>query len=261
MPAAVPRDVDELAARDIALLRAENPSPMTLSGTNTYLVGRDPTWAIDPGPALEAHLGALEAEIERRGGLAGIALTHDHGDHTEALEPLRARTGRPPVAAARGRVDALLTDGSQFGPLRALPTPGHAPDHLALLRGDVCFTGDAVLGEGSALITPHPGALAAYLAALQRLAELDLALLCPGHGRPVTDPSARLREYIAHRLDRERMLLEALDRGGRSVGELLDGAWSEVPAALRPAATLSLAAHLDKLADEGRLPEGVERPD
>jgi len=85
-------------------------------------------------------------------------------------------------------------------------------------------------------------------------------VLCPGHGPPVDDAAAKLDEYISHRLDRERRLLEALDQGRRSVDELLDAAWSEVPPPLRGAATVTLAAHLDKLADEGRLPAGVERP-
>jgi len=246
--------------RDIALVRAENPGPLTLAGTNSYLVGHNPGWAIDPGPALETHLAALVAEIERRGGLAGIAVTHDHPDHVAAIEELRARTGRPPVAAARGPVDTQLGEGSQFGPLRAISTPGHASDHLAFVYGDVCFTGDAVLGEGSVFITPYPGALAGYVDALERLSRLDLAILCPGHGSPVPDAHAKLREYLEHRRERERLLLAALARGSRSVSDLLDEAWPDVPAPLRPVAERSLAAHLDKLADEQRLPPEVERP-
>jgi glyoxylase-like metal-dependent hydrolase (beta-lactamase superfamily II) len=246
--------------RDIALVRAENPGALTLTGTNSYLVSRNPAWAIDPGPALDGHIAALAAEIERRGGLAGIAVTHDHLDHVEAIEELRARTGRPPVAGARGNVDVHLGEGSRFGPLRAFSTPGHAPDHLAFIYRDVGFTGDAVLGEGSVFISPDPGALAGYLDALERLDRLDLALLCPGHGQPVIDPHAKLREYLEHRRERERLLLDALARGSRSVPDLLDEAWPDVPSPLRPAAERSLAAHLDKLADEHRLPPDVERP-
>jgi glyoxylase-like metal-dependent hydrolase (beta-lactamase superfamily II) len=89
----------------------------------------------------------------------------------------------------------------------------------------------------------------------------DLALLAPGHGPPVSDARAKLEEYIAHRLDRERRLLAALAAGARTVDQLLDSAWSDAPAALRPAAAATLAAHLDKLAEEGRLPVGVERPE
>jgi glyoxylase-like metal-dependent hydrolase (beta-lactamase superfamily II) len=252
--------MDPLTARDLALVRAGNPGALTLAGTNTYLVGRDPAWCVDPGPALASHLDALTAEIARRGGLAGIAVTHLHEDHVEALAPLRARTGDPPVAAASGPAEVRLVDGTEFGPLRALAVPGHTPDHMALLSGDVCFTGDAVLGEGSVFIAPFPGSLAGYLASLERLASEEIALLCPGHGPIVKDPRAKLREYLEHRRDRERLLVAALDRGGRSVAELLDQAWADVPAQLRPAAALSLAAHLDKLADERRLPEGVERP-
>ena len=90
--------------------------------------------------------------------------------------------------------------------------------------------------------------------------EIDLALICPGHGPVVRDPAAKLDEYIAHRLDRERRLVEALAAGARSVDELLDRAWDDAPAALRPAAAVTLAAHLDKLEEEQILPAGVERP-
>lgn len=249
-----------LDARDIALLRAENPGPLTLGGTNSYVIGRNPAWCVDPGPALPGHLDALEAEIARRGGLGGIAVTHWHEDHVEAIEPLRERTGSPAVAAFSAPADVRLADGATFGPLRALATPGHTADHIALIARDACFCGDAVLGEGSVFIAPSPGALVAYLDALARLASASLAVLCPGHGPIVADPAAKLREYIDHRLERERRLVAALARGCRSVEELLDDAWPDAPAALRPAARMSLAAHLDKLADEQRLPAGVERP-
>lgn len=250
-----------LLAHDVVCIRADNPSLFTLTGTNTWIVGRDHAWVIDPGPALPEHAAAVIAEVERRGGLAGIALTHDHADHTGALPALRAHFGpAAPVAAARGDVELLLSDGDSAGPLQALSTPGHAPDHLAFLHGTIAFTGDAVLGSGSVFVMPDPGALAGYLAGLARLRAREPALLCPGHGPLVEDPQAKLDEYVAHRLERERLLLEALDRGARSTDELLDAAWSDAPAALRPAAAVTLAAHLDKLADEGRLPEGVERP-
>jgi glyoxylase-like metal-dependent hydrolase (beta-lactamase superfamily II) len=103
--------------------------------------------------------------------------------------------------------------------------------------------------------------MAGYLAGLRRLRDLPLAVLCPGHGPPVEDPAAKLDEYLAHRLDRERRLLAALAAGRRGVEELLDQAWDDVPPELRPAAAVTLRAHLDKLADEGRLPAGVELPD
>src|SRR3954465_10961837 len=125
---------------------------MTLDGTNTWLLARDPCYVVDPGPLLDAHVEAVAAEAERRGGVGGIALTHSHADHTEAVEALRERTGAP----------APVTSG-ELGPLRALPTPGHSRDHVAWLWGAVCCTGDAVLGEGSVFVSPGRGSLRGYL--------------------------------------------------------------------------------------------------
>lgn len=252
-------DEQMLAGRGIVRLRADNPGLLTLSGTNTWIVGRDPVWVVDPGPDLPAHLQALFSELEPRGGLGGIVLTHDHPDHCEAVAPLRERY-HAPLAAARGEVDVQLLDGARFGPFEAVSAPGHAPDHFALIAGDACFTGDAVLGEGSVFIAPDPGALSGYLDALVRLQARDLGVLCPGHGPPIWEPNERLSEYIEHRLDRERRLLDALARGARTTAEMLDAAWSDVPEIMRPAAAVTLAAHLDKLDEEHLLPSGVERP-
>jgi glyoxylase-like metal-dependent hydrolase (beta-lactamase superfamily II) len=246
---------------EIVGLRADNPGPFTLSGTNSWIIGRHPAWLVDPGPSLDSHLDALAGEIEARGGLGGIALTHDHHDHAEAVNLVRARFPGVPVAGARGQVDRRLADGDRFGPLEVVATPGHSSDHLTFVAGEVAMTGDAVLGEGSVFISPAPGSLSSYLAALERLRAYRLTALAPGHGPVVVDPAAKLSQYISHRLDRERRLLEALAAGHRSVEELLGSAWSDAPAHLRPAAALTLAAHLDKLEEEGRLPAGVERPE
>jgi len=245
---------------DVVGIRANNPSPLTLSGTNSWIVGRDPAWLIDPGPLLPEHLSALAQEIERRGGLGGVALTHDHHDHAEGAPALLAMFDGVPLAAARGAVDVTLLDGDRFGPLEAVATPGHAPDHLAFIHGPVVFSGDAVLGEGSVFIAPDPGALRGYLDGLERLKERAPKVICPGHGPLVSDPIAKLDTYIEHRLERERKLVEALAGGERGVEGLLDAAWADVPTFLRPAAAITLAAHLDKLTEEDRLPEGVERP-
>ncbi len=251
-----------LAEHDIVGVRAANPGPFTLTGTNSWIVGRAPAWLVDPGPAVDEHVAALLAELERRGGVGGIALTHDHADHTEAVAAMRARHPGAQLAGARGEVDVVLGEGDTFGPFEVVATPGHAPDHLAFVTATgAALTGDAVLGEGSVFVSPYPGSLVAYLDGLTRLRQRRLAVLCPGHGPPVHDPAARLDQYVSHRLERERRLLGALDRGKRSVDELLDDAWSDAPTALRAAATVTLAAHLDKLADEERLPAGVERPD
>jgi glyoxylase-like metal-dependent hydrolase (beta-lactamase superfamily II) len=222
-------------------VRAPNPSPLTLDGTNTYVVGR---WVVDPGPASPAsHLDAVRAAAG--GSVEAVVLTHGHSDHAEGADELGAPVLRP-------------REGEQAGPFRALATPGHSPDSVCLLFGKICFTGDTVLGEGSVFIAPGEGSLGAYLESLRRLRSLELELLCPGHGPYVCDPHARLDEYIAHRLDREQRLVAALQAGGRSEEELLDAAWSDVPAELRPAAGLTLRAHLEKLEADGRLPPDVD---
>lgn len=250
----------DLPEYSIVGLRADNPGPFTLAGTNSWVIGERPAWLVDPGPRRAAHVRALVDELQARGGLGGIALTHDHADHAEAVPEIRSAFPDAPLAAARGSVDVRLVGGDRFGPLEAVETPGHAPDHLAYIAGRACCTGDAVLGEGSVFVAPDPGALTGYLAGLRRLRARDLAVLCPGHGPVVRDPAGKLDAYVAHRLEREHRLLAALDAGARTVDELLDGAWSDVPELLRPAATVTLAAHLDKLEGEGRLPAGVKRP-
>jgi len=219
---------------------ASNASPLTLDGSNAYVAGG---WVVDPGPADEAHLDAV---LDAAGGrIEGIVLTHDHPDHSAGAEPLAQRAGAEVV---------LPAGGDEVGPFGAIATPGHSPDSVCLLLGGACFTGDTVLGEGSVFLAPGEGSLSAYLDSLRALRELDLEVLCPGHGPYVGDPRAKLDEYISHRLDRERRLLEALAAGARTEDELLDRAWSDAPAHLRPAAALTLRAHMEKLEAEGRLP-------
>jgi len=253
-------DADLLKDYDILRLRAPNPSVFTLSGTNTWVVSRRPAWVVDPGPLIDSHFERLCAAIDSRGGLGGIALTHDHEDHTQALSELLARYPVP-VAAGRGEVEVRLREGSRFGPFQSVETSGHSIDHFALIADGACFTGDAVLGEGSVYIAPHPGAMSDYMLALTRLRiRDDFNVLCPGHGPIVWDAYEKLEEYISHRLDREHALMYALNKGLRTESELLDAVWPEVSESMRPLASVTLAAHLDKLYDEHVLPEGVQRP-
>jgi glyoxylase-like metal-dependent hydrolase (beta-lactamase superfamily II) len=235
---------------EVLLVRAANPSPFTLSGTNTWVVGRDPAWVVDPGPALDSHVAAVAAAVEARGGAGGIALTHDHPDHAEGLDALRSRLGDPPPGAWPG-----LGDGAAFGPFVALHVPGHASDHLVFVCAAGAFTGDAVLGEGSVFIAPGGGSLGAYLSGLRRLRALNPPRLFPGHGPVVDAAAAKLDEYVAHRLERERRIVAALAAGARTEDELLAAAWDSIPEGLRLPAAWTLAAHLEKLREEGRLPE------
>jgi glyoxylase-like metal-dependent hydrolase (beta-lactamase superfamily II) len=253
-------EADLLTHYDILRVRASNPGLLTLSGTNTWVVGRRPAWVIDPGPALDTHLQSLGKAIEERGGLGGVVITHDHQDHCEAVKPLLDRFPAP-LAAGRGAVDVVLGDGVRFGPFEAVATPGHSADHFALVADGACFTGDAVLGDGSVFISPYKGAMSGYLFALTRLRlREDFNVLCPGHGPPVWDAHTKLEDYVAHRIDRENHLIVALGEGKRTINELLDTVWADVPEQLRGMATATLAAHLDKLEDELILPVGVERP-
>lgn len=221
---------------------APNPGPMTLEGTNTYLYGSDPCVVIDPGPDVQSHLDAVRVAAGKLGGMGQVLLTHGHGDHADGAGRLEAEV-------------VLLKDGEEHGGLRAIATPGHAPDHVCLLTPDhVCFSGDLVLGTGSTFVPPDGGSLAAYMDSLRRMQAEPIELICPGHGPWIEDPAAKLAEYVEHREMRERRLLAALEGGERSRGALLDEAWSDVPIELRPAAAMVMQAHLDKLDAEGRLP-------
>jgi glyoxylase-like metal-dependent hydrolase (beta-lactamase superfamily II) len=246
----------ELPGHDAVGIRAGNPGPLTLSGTNSWIYGREPCWLIDPGPALPEHIDAISEEIDERGGLGAVLLTHDHPDHAEAVPEIITRFSPVPLAAARGTFTTRLEDGARFGPFELVASPGHAPDHFAFVAGDLCFSGDAVLGEGSVFVS---GQLAEYLGSLRLLQARRLAVIAPGHGPVVLDPQARLADYIAHRQAREDALLAALADGKRTTDELLDAAWADAPASVRLAAAVTLDAHLQKLDEEGRLPAGVER--
>jgi glyoxylase-like metal-dependent hydrolase (beta-lactamase superfamily II) len=215
---------------------------MTLEGTNTYLVGADPVTVIDPGSADPGHLDAIRAAGDERGGIGLVLLTHSHADHTNGAEELGAEV-------------VLPVGGESHGGLRAVATPGHAADHVAFLGGDgVCFAGDLVLGLGSTIVPPGGGSLAAYMSSLRLLQAEPIDLIAPGHGPWITDPAAKLAEYLEHREMRERRLVEALDAGERSRAALLQTVWDDVPLELLPMAAMAMEAHLEKLEEERRLP-------
>jgi glyoxylase-like metal-dependent hydrolase (beta-lactamase superfamily II) len=236
---------------EIARLVAPNPGPMTHEGTNTYLYGSGPCAVIDPGPDDAGHLDAIRAAAEQRDGIGTVLLTHSHGDHAAGAEQLAAAAGdagqRPPVI--------LPGDGEVHAGLRAIATPGHAADHVCFMTADgVCFSGDLVLGEGSTFVPPDGGSLSGYMESLRLLQAERIELMCPGHGPWITDPAAKLAEYVEHREMRERRLVAALGRGERSREALLAEVWDDVPDQVRPAAALVMEAHLEKLEAEGRMP-------
>lgn len=218
---------------------------MTLTGTNTWIAAG---WVVDPGPDDVSHLEAVLAAAG--GSIDGVVLTHDHLDHAGGAERLARMAGGVPVRRPGAGDDA--------GPFCALRSPGHSPDSVCLFHGRVCFSGDTILGEGSVFVPGDGGGLVAYLASLERMLELEIDVICPGHGPLVWEPRARIRHYIEHRLERERKVVAALEAGARELDEILDRAWDDAPIAtvplLRAAAAATLDAHLDKLRAEGRLP-------
>ena len=231
---------------EVVRLIAPNPGPMTLEGTNTYVHGADPCVVIDPGDDDPAHLDAIRAAAAERGGLGVVLLTHSHRDHSEGADQLEAEV-------------VLPGDGEVHAGLRTIATPGHAADHVCFLSEDgVCFAGDLVLGLGSTIVPPGGGSLAAYMGSLRRLQEEEIELIAPGHGPWVTDPAAKLAEYLEHREMREGRLLDALAAGERSRAALLRKVWDDVPLALLPMAAMAMEAHLEKLEEEDLLPDGLE---
>jgi glyoxylase-like metal-dependent hydrolase (beta-lactamase superfamily II) len=241
------------------------------------VVGSEPAYVIDPGPAEESHLDAVRAAASDQGGIAGVLLTHSHADHSAGVPMLgapllfgevgagdetsaeRGAEGGSSGAAVdpEGGSSGAAVGSGRVGPFEVLPTPGHATDHVCFLIGKVGLCGDLVLGHGSSFVPPDGGSLAAYLDSLKRLRAAALELLCPGHGPWIEDPAAKIDEYLEHRLMRERRLLAELEKGERSRSRLLDRVWDDVPRQLRPAAAVVMRAHLEKLEGEGRLPPGL----
>jgi glyoxylase-like metal-dependent hydrolase (beta-lactamase superfamily II) len=227
---------------EVLRIVAPNPGPMTLEGTNTYLHGADPCVVIDPGSDDPGHLDAIRAAAAGRGGIGLVLLTHSHGDHSRGADQLGVEV-------------VLPQDGETHAGLRAIATPGHAADHICFMApGGVCFAGDLVLGRGSTIVPPGGGSLVAYMNSLRLLQAEEIELLCPGHGPWVTDPAAKLAEYLEHRESRERRLVAALDSGERSRAALLTTVWDDVPVELLPMAAMAMETHLEKLEEEGRLP-------
>jgi glyoxylase-like metal-dependent hydrolase (beta-lactamase superfamily II) len=263
-PGAMPRtaDLEPLVTRVLA----PNPSPMTLDGTNTYLVGAPGSGQavlVDPGPDDPAHLAAVEAALTARDArCVAVLVTHHHGDHAEAALPWSARLGAQ-VAAADARVagpggrvlepgERLTLAGTTLG---VVPTPGHTGDHLAFrLESGAVLVGDHVLGRGTSVVTHPEGDVLAYLASLRRVHDLGPSALYCGHGPELTeDPGAVLDFYLAHRAFREQQLLAAMVRGAGTVDELVADVYAEVPRDVWPAAAQSTRATLAKLAAEGHV--------
>lgn len=247
----------------VSVVLAPNPGIMTGPGTNTYLVGDgDALACIDPGPDDDAHLAAIEAAVrDVHGRIDTVLLTHSHPDHRPLARRLCDRSGAALRAWSPGEDGATpLRDGDvmQVGvvALRAVHTPGHASDHLCFHDADAeeLFTGDHILSGMTTVINPPDGNMAAYMESLQRVLALRPRRIHPGHGGAIENGVAAIEEYIAHRLEREAQVLEAVRRRGAPTApiEVVPDIYRGYPEALHAAAARSVQAHLDKLVHDGR---------
>jgi glyoxylase-like metal-dependent hydrolase (beta-lactamase superfamily II) len=245
--------------RDIT---APNPGAFTLSGTRTYLLGDSAV--IDPGPAIDSHIDAIRAAMPR---LNTILITHRHGDHAPAAVPLKRMTGAR-ILAPRGVLDDTLVDQRVAGgetiaieeeTLEVIATPGHTAEHVCFLTtaGDL-FTGDTVLGVGTTAIFPPDGSMRDYIASLRLLLTHNPKRIFPAHGPTRDDAATLIEQYIAHRIGREKQVLDAVGAGANSAAAMRQRIYPDLDPRLHGAAEIQIAAHLIKLIEDGRI---IERGD
>ncbi|MFN3745598.1 MAG: MBL fold metallo-hydrolase [Hyphomicrobiaceae bacterium] len=267
-------------APGIVRIVANNPSPFTYKGTNTYIVGEGrEVMLIDPGPADAAHLEAVLTALKGR-TLTHIVVTHTHHDHVDGLDALRERTGartagfgRTVVTPGRTRAspaggeyvekdfrpDVVLRDGDRLEgdgfALQALHTPGHAPDHLcfALKGTGLFFSGDHVMGWNTSVVAPPEGNMGAYLGAMERLLERRDEVYFPGHGGRIYEPQRLVKAYILHRRMREQAILDCVRSGQTTIPEIVAVIYRGIDPRLVKAASLSVAAHIEHLVARGLL--------
>lgn len=248
-------------------LRANNPGPMTLDGTNSYVLaapGSSAVVVVDPGPLLEEHVAALASA----GTVELILVTHQHADHTEGSARLRELTGAPVRAAHPDFCHGgePLRDGELIREagveITVLATPGHTSDSVCFLVRDddgghgSVLTGDTVLGQGSTVICYPDGRLGNYLDSLEKLRVLGvrhgpLAAL-PGHGPMLPDLAAAAAAYQRHRQERLAQVSSAVEQleaegGEPDAASVTAVVYADVPAKLLGAAQLSVEAQLDYL--------------
>jgi glyoxylase-like metal-dependent hydrolase (beta-lactamase superfamily II) len=258
----------------VEVLTAPNPGPKTLDGTNTALVGSEAVYVIDPGPDLPEHAQRIVERLQARGAApAAILLTHGHPDHAPGAARLKVLLGVPVWApealpadqAEDAGVDSRFGHGHRFPvdgtDLIAVATPGHTPEHVAFFldAARILFAGDTVLGRGTSVIAPPEGDMLDYMETLRRLRDLEARLIVPGHGPLISDPIAKIDQYLAHRRQRERQILDALAAGPATIPELVARIYVDVDSALHRLAEGSVEAQLIKLVREGLVVREGER--
>ena len=240
---------------NIRRITAPNPGPFTLDGTQTYLIGE--TAVLDPGPNIESHLARIVEAMPR---LQTILITHRHGDHAPGAVPLKAATGARIIAPRNvlDEVDQRVSGGELLSidgaEVEVIATPGHTNEHVCYLTSDGdLFTGDTVLGAGTTAIFPPDGHMGDYIRSLQTLRARHPKRIFPAHGPVRDDAMALLDEYIAHRLQREQQVLDALAAGAKTAAEMRARIYPELDPRLHGAAEIQIEAHLVKLREEGKL--------
>jgi glyoxylase-like metal-dependent hydrolase (beta-lactamase superfamily II) len=239
---------------------APNPGPMTLEGTNTWLLAApgSRTIVVDPGPDDPVHLARVAAEA---GDVALVLLTHGHPDHSAGAKTL-ANDLRVPVRAvdpAHRLGDEGLSDGEHVSVddlvVTVLATPGHSADHVCFVlpEAGVVLTGDHVLGRGTSVVAYPDGRMRDYLDSLDRLAEVGATTLLPGHGPVVENPAEVIAYYVAHRAERAAQVQAAVEAGARTAREVVERVYADVDRALWGAAEQSVRAQLDLLVETGRV--------
>jgi glyoxylase-like metal-dependent hydrolase (beta-lactamase superfamily II) len=245
---------------------ANNPGIMTLQGTNQYVVGKENVLVIDVALSEDSNMDGIIEQAEAMGAkkIERILLTHIHSDHCGGALALRKRCGAK-LGIHRSRAGYLGGEDFQYddndhigfggGELQVLHTPGHESGHCCFYEsGDkVLFSGDNILGYGTAVIRPPDGNMTDYLRSLERLLEFNISLILPGHGPLVGKPEAKIKEYIEHRRLREKQVLDALGKGRNTIGGITEMIYVDVSPALQRVAEFSVQAHLEKLIKEGRV--------
>lgn len=251
------------ATQRATLVLAPNPSPMTLDGTNTWVLiepGSSEAVVVDPGPRHEGHLAAVLEQVKNADArVTSILLTHGHPDHAEAARRFADLTGAPVRAldpahrlGSEGLADGdVLTAGGLE--VRVVATPGHTGDSLSfLLPADrALMTGDTVLGRGTALVAHPDGKLAAYLGSLMRIRAMTesgaLSVVLPGHGPIVPEPRSAVEFYLTHRAARLAQVEAAIAEGDRTAKQVVRRVYADVDPGLWPAAELSVLAQMEYL--------------
>ncbi|UVK38234.1 MBL fold metallo-hydrolase [Mesorhizobium sp. AR10] len=263
---------------DVQRVTAKNPSPFTFHGTNSYIIGRETLAVIDPGPDDDAHLQALLDVIANR-PVSHIFVSHTHRDHSPLAARLKQHTGaivlaegphrpaRPlrigelnPLDASADTAfvpDVALADDTVINgdgwALRTVLTPGHTANHAAFaLEGTgILFPADHVMAWATSIVAPPDGAMADYMASLDRLIERGDRMLLPGHGGPVSAPRGFMRGLKTHRKMRERAILERIRGGDRTIKNMVAAIYRDTDPRLHGAAGLSVLAHLEDLVARG----------